>query len=733
MTNRANKRPIIDLGGDWTYREDRHWLGEKYSEELAYTHAGEARWMDEKSMRRNWLPCTVPGFWPEGTTSADHPVWFRKRFDVPVWNGRSVLNFEGVNYFCDIWLNGRFVGSHEGYLGSLRFDVTGLLEATNELVVKVVPANDVLGEDDQMAQFKRHFVGALGRWDMNDPERKPAGIWGNVWLDQHGPVGIEKGALKYAIQTLPSGFSDSAVDVLSTLEVSLAAIGSFTGSVQVEWSIAPNGFEGIPVSGSLSVQQVVGKRSVSVDIHHSARLWWTWDLGTPRLYDVSVTVKSGKELFDTMRWTTGFRHLGLGEGWDLKLNGVSLYQRGANYLSELDMARMSYERYRKDVDLIVGANLNTIHPFCHVERDAFYEACDRRGVLVYQDFPLWLMADTSSGFAREAVRQFVEMQERLDGRPSVAIWNFGSQASVANMDKLCLALLDHARHTDPQRIAHMSNAAVAYEEHDYTHPTKSFFWTRGEAEWFAKKYAWRPDTHMYPGWYFGEVGTIAGLPLQDFGLVTEFGAQALPNAGNLSTFMQATGEIDWDAIALRCGQPWLLRRHNPDATTVEELIESSQRYQARLLRFNTEFIRGRKGRPGRGLHVFAFNDCWPSITWSIIDYDREPKAAYHALAQSMAPVQAFLTDFHRLETLPDSLDFSVVNDGSGSLGDVVLKVTVDTAEGSLEFEQRVGEVGTDAAVSLSVPVSAGTGRAARSIRAEVFSAGHRISENHYSL
>jgi beta-mannosidase len=298
------------------------------------------------------------------------------------------------------------------------------------------------------------------------------------------------------------------------------------------------------------------------------------------------------------------------------------------------------------------------------------------------------MVDTSSEMVSAALSTFDEMHAVLRRHPSVAIWNFGSQPSVANVDKLCTALVRRARDVDPSRIAHLGNAAIAYERHDDTHPTRSFFWARADADRFAAEHGWRRDNHMYPGWYFGDLATIEELPREDFGLVTEFGGQSLPDREMLAEFMDVDGPVDWRAIARHCGQPELLRRHNPDATTLDELIDHSQRHQADLVRHHTEFIRSRKGDPGRGLHVFAFVDCWPSVTWSVVDFRRNPKPAYAALATAMAPVLPVLVDADRPVAAGNrTLEICIVNDGPRDLHEATLDVEV--VGGSAARTQRV--------------------------------------------
>src|SRR5262249_38857534 len=145
-------------------------------------------------------------------------------------------------YRADVWLNGRYLGTHESYFAPFSFDVTDLLDDENLLVVRVVPASDVLGEEDQMGQLKHDFVGALGRWDMNDPERKPAGIWAGIELAAESGYAIVDGTLSYAFDRLPDGPDlDAPVRVHGVVGLHVHARETAPDAT-LGWTVAPVGF-----------------------------------------------------------------------------------------------------------------------------------------------------------------------------------------------------------------------------------------------------------------------------------------------------------------------------------------------------------------------------------------------------------------------------------------------------------------------------------------------------------
>ena len=148
---------------------------------------------------------------------------------------------------------------------------------------------------------------------------------------------------------------------------------------------------------------------------------------------------------------------------------------------------------------------------------------------------------------------------------------------------------------------------------------------------------------------------------------------------------------------------WTFRNFQPDQTfnvaniergdNLESFVRNSQRYQADLLKLATESYRASKGTGVTGLFQFMFMDCWPSITWSILDHDRRPKQGYHSLRKSMQPVVAtFLGGWlprNCLElgspwTLATVFNVSLINDLNRPLEGVRLVVEVE-----LESLERV--------------------------------------------
>src|SRR5262245_33715800 len=167
MTSTATTRMELDLSGAWQIAFDPDEVGDRYG--WADGHWPEAR--SESIL--------VPAIWNIEFPDAEVIGFYRKVFDLPAdWDGKAVqLNFEGVSYRAEVWLNGRFVGAHMGAYTPFSLDVTSLvnIDSSNELIVRVVALSRTIDVDGMALKFlpasKQGWYYIFG------------GIWGKVVLE----------------------------------------------------------------------------------------------------------------------------------------------------------------------------------------------------------------------------------------------------------------------------------------------------------------------------------------------------------------------------------------------------------------------------------------------------------------------------------------------------------------------------------------------------------------------
>ena len=96
--------------------------------------------------------------------------------------------------------------------------------------------------------------------------------------------------------------------------------------------------------------------------------------------------------------------------------------------------------------------MNMVRSYCVVEREEFYDVCDEKGVMVYQDFPTTGRMSNRGDVVRRAVQQGRRMVNQLYHHPSIVLWSWGSQPAIKNFEKLCLALATACAEEAPHRF-----------------------------------------------------------------------------------------------------------------------------------------------------------------------------------------------------------------------------------------------------------------------------------------
>jgi beta-mannosidase len=148
------------------------------------------------------------------------------------------------------------------------------------------------------------------------------------------------------------------------------------------------------------------------------------------------------------------------------------------------------------------------------------------------------------------------------------------------------------------------------------------------------------EEHAYDGWYWGLKEHYAAAPMGP--LVTEFGAQALPELSSLKNFIPANELFPpkwetWEYHNFQVDQTFNIAKVEM-GSSIESFIENSQNYQSDVLKTAIDYYRRKRFNGINGIFQFMFIDCWPSITWSVVDYYLEKKKGYYILKTAYQPV-----------------------------------------------------------------------------------------------
>lgn len=578
----------------------------------------------------------IPINWQLGGLDNFHGrVRFERTFTFDGLQDREVsiwLFFAAVDYYARVWLNDVELGTHEGYFQPFGFDVTGVIKSgENHLIVDVACPKEEPGTvwPDQKIMLKgilSHWDCRPGSWDHETgQDMNSGGIWNDVYLETRSSAYIDH--VRVQTRLVPGGVPDTFAITDDLISDELSQQAMIIVSVEVAGA-----------SGNYRLRVTIGDdnaTSVEINLQHrriheiadvvvritEPKLWWTWDMGEPHLERCLVELLDGDIVLDQWERDIGIREITLDpETGIYHLNGRRFFVRGTNVIPTLWLSEYDTDMIAHDIDMLLAAHINGVRVCVHINREEFYNACDRAGIIVWQDFAMqWGYAPTRE-LEQEAVRQIRDMVRLLVNHPCIALWVCQNESSFHNKFVLDPVLADVVAAEDPSR---------------YVRPTSTF----GE--------------HTYKGWYYGDYHEYASLPGTP--LLSEFGAQALPD---LESVRQMIGDVfppDWQKLSYHDFQfhQTIHQAGIEIGENLETFIANSQAYQARLLKYAIEHFRPAKYKALGGMYQFMFMDCWNAVTWSVVSYSRVPKQAYHVLQQVFQPV---LIGAHGLETKLSSTD-----------------------------------------------------------------------------
>ncbi len=416
---------MIDLNGTWDFVAD---LDPKY-------HAVHSGFHQPDANRRHWQKVPVPGVWQKYAARYDiyeGVCWLARTFEVgelPVGT-TARLRFGGVNYLAHVYLNGEHVGHHEGGYTEFTLDVTGALKpGVNHLAVQV----------DNRA-FITKWPPVLGYFNYG-------GIHRSVSLEIASGPALE--ALVLEATPLDDRVGYSGWELLVTGHVSQAD--------------APDALIVRVSSDGLSWEDALeedGTVNVCIPFFDVP----AWSPENPHLVPVVVELlDAARSVLDRREFTFGFRTLALREG-RICLNDEPYPLKGVCYVydSETTGLVMTAEQIETDLRLMKEAGINAVR--CHYPMDAaFYAACDRLGLLVWIEPPVYCYHpgddETGTRFADPewlslAQQMACEMVAVARHHPSVAIYSIGNECNTANPEAGAFfrALAGTLRAADPTRL-----------------------------------------------------------------------------------------------------------------------------------------------------------------------------------------------------------------------------------------------------------------------------------------
>lgn len=580
---------------------------------------------------------------------------FEREFDAPECGGsRWMLVFEGLNNFADIYINDMRVGESHNSLIAHEFDVTDALRygGTNSICVRIRSAINVARGYDFPAMLRSDEYALLRMppssfgWDIMG-RFISAGMWRGVRLEERKPTRITD-AYYATLYISPDGSADmlaryrfeSDASILDGFEVRVdGRCGESTFSVQ-----APAHF----VSGTL-------------DIHvDDARLWWPKGYGEAALYDVNMTLLRDGCVQDVRRERIGIRLMRIeqrmlpGDAGEFKVwvNGCPIMCKGSNWVPLDALHSRDAERLRAAHDLLCDAGCNIVRCWGGnvYEDHAFFDLCDERGIMVWQDFAMaCAVYSPAPEFMREIEQEAVFVIKKLRNHPSILLWA-GDNEVDEGLSAMSLPN-DNARYNAITREA-LPRAVRMHDPYRAYIPSSPYipegierYQVPEQHNWGARAY-FKDDFYKHSNAHFisecGYHGCPAVSSLRKYIPDERLDSwQGDPIWAAHNTDYLPFGARGYDRIALMQDQVDILFGQVPRG--IERFARLSQISQAEAKKFFIERTRLKKWRR-TGVIWWNMLDGWPQISDAVVDYYHARKLAYYYIKRVQRPIAVIMDE-----------------------------------------------------------------------------------------
>ena len=562
------QRDLVSLDGFWKFASDPN------------NNGHEQGWGKGIPNERE---IAVPASWNEQQQDLMHffnTGWYEKTIRIPksFQSKRIWLRVGAANYLSKVWINGEYVGEHEGAHLPFEFDISQYLELErdNKIVISVdaqikkdrLPPGDV--EDEQIIGFKGQFP--------------------NNYYDFFPYGGINRSVQLYTT----SAIHLEDVEVATKLEADQAVIDyrmcfnqAVTGTVQLTLD------EDVTETLNISDQEEVSGQLIVP----SPRLW---SMDDPYLYSFQIALFEQEKLQDSYCLDIGLREVEI-KGDQLLLNGESVFLKGFGMHEDFAVIGkgLNHAVIAKDVNLLKWMGANSFRTSHYPYSEEFLQYADRQGMLVIGETPF--VGFVKSHYKNDAIlskakKVITEMIKRDRNHPSIIAWSLANEGDtfVPEADGFYKALYDHAKSLDQSRPITIVNCEDIEED-------------------VALKHFDFISLNRYYGWY--------------------------EQAGRLD---EGCAKLDkkLDRCYEVFGKPIIITEFGADAVAgmhIDPPEQFSEEYQAEMVTRQYDII---KNKPYTiGAHVWSFADFKTSQTPSrvivnrkgLFTRDRQPKLAAHQL------------------------------------------------------------------------------------------------------
>ena len=589
---------------------------------------------------KNYGPYYYAENWKDYLWMEDLFYTYKTKFSQPALSSTDRLYFisKGIDYEFDIYLNNEKLFSQGGMFTWVKLDLTDKLKADNELRIIVHPVPKLHVQPVDRSQAAHVVKPAVSyQWDWH-PRLVPLGIWDDTYLQVLPASNITDVWVNYDLN-----------DQLNKANINIGVKGINLSGKNFSWKLLDkNNKEVISKSGAI-------QKDITTILNtefNNPQLWWPHDYGTPYLYHSVFELKDeNSKTLQTVSQKVGFRRVKMvmNEGaWiepvefpktrsvapaQFVVNGVKIFAKGTNWVNpEIFPGIITAKTYNALTDKALEANFNMLRVWGGgiVNKESFYEQCNEKGLLVWQEFPLACNNYPDDPHYLSILEQeAISIVDRLKKHPSIALWSGGNELFNA-----------WSGMTDQSHALRLLNAVT------YDHDRKTPFIPTSPVFGMAHgHYVFRDP------WNGEEVYAVMkrakNTAYTEFGMPSPSSVEILKKIIPQNELWPPKEGTSWEshhAFKAWAGETWLMPKMLEDyfgpAKNLEELVERGQLLQCEGYKAIYEEARRQKPYCAMALN-WCYNEPWyTAANNSIINYPAQPKPAFYAVRDACRPVSA---------------------------------------------------------------------------------------------
>src|SRR5450631_2379972 len=558
--------------------------------------------------------------------------WYRNEFTLPnVYAGKTVwLNFRGINYRANIFLNGKQIANSGEVAGAWRtyeLNVTSAVKpGTNVLAVQV------------WAPTENSLAITFVDWNPSPPD-KNMGLWHEVYLTTSGPVALRHPAVLSKVDSPANNTAHLTVTALVKNGTNRAVKGTLKGRIEnIEFA------QPVELAAGESKDAIFAPDRYPQLNLSNPRLWWPAQMGTPNLYDLHLSFEMGSEVSDLSRTKFGIREITSEVAEHapnrfkrlFTVNGKNILIRGGGWTPDM-MMRETSERLADEFRYVRDMGLNTVRLEGKLETEEFFEMADQQGILVMAG---WCCCDFWEHWGSWKDEDFEiasaslhDQMYRLRSHPSLVMWLNGSDnPPPPDVEEMYLKIENDLLWPNPV----VSSATAKPTAVTGASGVKM----SGPYEYVAPSY-WAADPHRQSEEQHCNVGGCGGA--YGFNTETSMGP-AVPPIESVERMVPKdhlwpvdeywnfhagggafkTMQVFTDALDARYGK----------ASSAEDFTYKSQLMAYEGVRAMYEAY-SRNKYTSTGVVQWMLNNAWPSMIWHLYDYYLRPGGGYFGAKKAM--------------------------------------------------------------------------------------------------